>query len=72
MKILTLFYIKVNNMLQKIVSVYLFLGAHSAMVDFMVNMQHRGLIATGEYMVIYVDLITPSDMSYSEHYFRSE
>jgi hypothetical protein len=40
------------------------------MIDFMVNLQDRGLIATGEYMVIYIDLITPSETGFEEYYFR--
>ena len=37
-------------------SVYVYLGEHDAMVDLLSNLENRGLLATGEYVVIHVNL----------------
>ena len=37
---------------------YVFLGDRNGIVDFMGNLYDRGLLDTGEYIVIYVDLNT--------------
>ena len=36
-------------------SVYVFLGTYNGIVDMMTNMYDRGLLDTGEYVVIYYD-----------------
>ncbi len=41
-----------------LISVYVFLGEHNGLVDMMSNLEARGLLATGEYIVIHTDLAT--------------
>jgi guanylate cyclase, other len=40
---------------QNFLPVYVFVGEHFAMVDFVKCLQNRGLLKTGNYMVISVD-----------------
>lgn len=44
-----------------VVSVYVFLGGHFGMVEMMTNLDERGLLATGEYLVIYTEFSTYSN-----------
>ena len=37
---------------------YVFLGEHNGMVDMMNNLDSRGLLATGEYVLLHTDLFT--------------
>ena len=53
------------------VSVYVLLGEHDAMVDTVANLEHRGLMDTGEYAVIFVDFDTYTDLD-PMHYARSK
>lgn len=39
-------------------SVYVFLGDHNGMVTMMTILDERGLLATGEYLVIYTQFTT--------------
>lgn len=41
-------------------AVYVFLGNHMALIDMMMTMQALQLFDQGEYMVIYVDMMTYS------------
>lgn len=38
--------------------IYVFLGTANALVEFMVSMDTANLFAKGEYMVIFVDMMT--------------
>ena len=38
--------------------VYVFLGEHDAMIDMLANLEERGLLASGKYIVIYTHLET--------------
>lgn len=51
------------------VSVYVLLGDLNAVVDLITNLYDRGLLDTGEYIVIYVDLGT-FDITYPLKYFK--
>lgn len=46
------------------------LGSLNAMIDFMVNLNLRGLLDTGEYEVIYVELVESVAME-KHKYFKS-
>lgn len=48
---------------------YVLLGDLNAVVDFITNLYDRGLLDTGEYIVIYVDLGT-FDITYPLKYFK--
>ncbi|KAI0211265.1 Receptor-type guanylate cyclase Gyc76C [Lamellibrachia satsuma] len=43
-------------------NVYVVLSEHNGMVDMMSNLEYRGLLATGDYVVIHVDLDTFSNV----------
>ena len=53
------------------VTVYVLLGDINAVVDLMTNLYDRGLLDTGEYIVIYVDLDT-FDSTVPLKYFKSK
>ena len=44
------------NVVTVYVTVYVFLGAHSAQVDLMLALHVRGLLETGDYFIISIDL----------------
>ena len=55
------------------VTVYVFLGEHNGMVELLENLEARGLLATGEYIVIYTDLKSFDHTLETPHkYFTSE
>ena len=54
------------------VPVYVILSEHNGMVDMMSNLEHRGLLATGDYVVIHVDLGTFSNIIPLKYFRRKQ
>ena len=51
---------------------YVFLGGLNAVVDFMTNLNDRGLLTAGEYMVIYIETQSLTEDVGIDKYLRSK
>ncbi|KAL4240409.1 hypothetical protein ACF0H5_001201 [Mactra antiquata] len=60
------------NKMSKSEPLYVFLGTYNAIVDMMTNMYDRGLLDTGEYIVIYFDHETVDTIDPLDYYRRKE
>ncbi|XP_064635782.1 guanylate cyclase 32E-like [Lineus longissimus] len=50
--------------------IYVFLGGHNAMVEFLAELDRQGLVSSGEYLVIYLDNVPEKYKDDPDKYFR--